>query len=111
LPTGRPLQLSRYLSTRSGGHIDVICHTVHSDPMQSRDTARRRAILDAALSCFLQYGFAKTSIDDIAKRANLSRPLLYLKYKNKEDIFGAVYDDVFNSRYPLAAQILAGRGS
>ena len=36
--------------------------------MESRDLARRRAILDAALSCFLQYGFAKTSLDDIAKR-------------------------------------------
>ena len=79
--------------------------------MESRDAARRRAILDAARSCFLQFGFAKTSLDDIAKRANLSRPLLYRKYKNKEDIFGAVYDDVFDSRYPLAEQALAGRGS
>ena len=76
-----------------------------------RDGARRRAILDAALSCFLQFGYAKTSLDDIAKRANLSRPLLYRKYRNKEDIFGAVYDDVFDSRYPLAKEALEGRGS
>ena len=76
-----------------------------------RDGARRRAILDAARSCFLQFGFSKTSLDDIAKRANLSRPLLYRKYKNKEDIFGAVYDDVFDSRYPLAKAALDGRGS
>jgi len=76
-----------------------------------RDGARRRAILDAALACFLQFGFAKTSLDDIAKRANLSRPLLYRKYKNKEDIFGAVYDDVFDARYPRAKEALDGRGS
>lgn len=76
-----------------------------------RDAARRRTILDAARACFLQFGFAKTSLDDIARRANLSRPLLYRKFKNKEDIFGAVYDDVFDSRYPLAAEVLAGRGS
>ncbi len=76
-----------------------------------RDAERRRAILDAALACFLQFGFAKTSLDDIARRANLSRPLLYKKYKNKEDIFGAVYDDVFDRRYPLAAQVMAARGS
>ncbi len=76
-----------------------------------RDGARRRAILDAALSCFLQFGFTKTSLDDIAKRANLSRPLLYRKYRNKEDIFGACYDDVFDSRYPLAKEVLEGRGS
>ena len=59
----------------------------------------------------LQFGYAKTSLDDIAKRANLSRPLLYRKYKNKEDIYGAVYDDVFEARYPIAEEILAGRGS
>ncbi|HWU89405.1 MAG TPA: TetR/AcrR family transcriptional regulator [Kofleriaceae bacterium] len=76
-----------------------------------RDAERRREILDAALACFVQFGYAKTSLDDIARRANLSRPLLYRKYKNKEDIYGAVYDDVFETRYPIAEQVLAGRGS
>jgi AcrR family transcriptional regulator len=77
----------------------------------SRDAERRRVILDAALACFVQFGYAKTSLDDIARRANLSRPLLYRKYKNKEAIYGAVYDDVYEARYPLAEQVLAGRGS
>ena len=45
---------------------------------------RRTAILAAALKCFLQFGYAKTSMDDVAKEANLSRPLIYLKFKNKE---------------------------
>jgi AcrR family transcriptional regulator len=76
-----------------------------------RDVERRRTILDAARACFLQFGYAKTSLDDIAKRANLSRPLLYRKYKNKEAIYGAVYDDVFDSRYPIAEAILAGKAS
>jgi AcrR family transcriptional regulator len=76
-----------------------------------RDAARRRTILDAALECFLQFGYSKTSLDDIAKRANLSRPLLYRKYKNKEAIFGAVYDDVFETRFAQAVDIAAGRGS
>lgn len=89
----------------------MFCQLIHSASVESRDTERRRTILDAARSCFLQFGFAKTSLDDIAKRANLSRPLLYRKYKNKEDIFGAVYDDVFDARYPLAEEVLAGRGS
>lgn len=75
------------------------------------DAERRRTILDAALSCFIQFGYAKTSLDDIARRARLSRPLLYRKYRNKEDIFGAVYDDVFESRYPAAEAILAGRAA
>jgi TetR/AcrR family transcriptional regulator, transcriptional repressor of aconitase len=76
-----------------------------------RDSQRRREIIAAAISCFLQFGYAKTSLDDIAKRANLSRPLLYRKFKNKEAIFAAVYDDVFESRFVKVDEILAARGS
>lgn len=79
--------------------------------MQDRDTQRRRVILDAALSCFLQYGYAKTSLDDIAQRAGISRPLLYRKFKNKEAIFGACYDDVFERLYPRCRAVLARKAS
>jgi len=75
------------------------------------DATRRRVLIDAARACFLQFGYAKTSLDDIARRANLSRPLIYRKFKNKEALFGAVYDDTFDARYPQAEQILAGRGA
>jgi AcrR family transcriptional regulator len=76
-----------------------------------RDAVRRRAILDAARSCFVQFGYAKTSIDDIATRARISRPLVYRKFKNKEDIYGAVFEDIFSARYPAAQAILRGRGT
>jgi AcrR family transcriptional regulator len=56
-------------------------------------------------------GYAKTSLDDIARRANLSRPLIYRKFKNKEALFGAVCDDTFDARYPEAEKVIAGRGS
>jgi TetR/AcrR family transcriptional regulator, transcriptional repressor of aconitase len=74
------------------------------------DATRRRVLIDAARACFLQFGYAKTSLDDIARRANLSRPLIYRKFKNKEALFAAVYDDTFDARYPQAEQVLAGRG-
>jgi TetR/AcrR family transcriptional regulator, transcriptional repressor of aconitase len=51
------------------------------------DEKRRTQILEAALYCFLTFGFAKTSMDDIAKRAGVSRPLIYLKFKNKDELF------------------------
>jgi AcrR family transcriptional regulator len=35
---------------------------------------RKRAILSAALKCFLQFGYAKTSMEDVAKEASISRP-------------------------------------
>lgn len=44
-------------------------------------------VLNAALMCFKQYGFKRTSMEDIAKAAEMSRPALYLAFKNKTDIF------------------------
>lgn len=44
-------------------------------------------ILKAAWGAFATYGFRKTSMDDIARAAGMSRAALYLHYRNKEDIF------------------------
>ncbi len=76
-----------------------------SERTENKQAVRRKAIIDAALECFLQYGFAKTSLDDIAKKAKLSRPLLYLLFKNKEELFvetlRAIYLDEINSARPV----------
>jgi AcrR family transcriptional regulator len=77
----------------------------------SRDTERRAAILTAARACFLRFGYAKTSLADIAKEARLSRPLLYLQFRSKEDIFSGVFEELFAERYPAVERILAERGS
>lgn len=65
---------------------------------------RREKILEAARWCFLNFGFAKTSLEDIAKRANLSRTLLYKLFKNKEDIFAAVFAHWLIARHPAAKE-------
>jgi AcrR family transcriptional regulator len=74
-----------------------------------KDADRRREILDAALACFLKFGYSKTSLDDIAKHAKLSRPLIYKRFPNKEAIFGAVYDDVFESLMPQVHEVVASK--
>lgn len=74
-----------------------------------RDAERRRVIIEAALACFLQFGYAKTSLEDIARRARLSRPLLYQKFANKDAIFAAAYEDVFAAQYPRAHAVLDER--
>ncbi|MDF1755639.1 MAG: TetR/AcrR family transcriptional regulator [Verrucomicrobiales bacterium] len=47
-------------------------------------------ILEAALEVFLRYGFKKATMADIAEKAEMSRPSLYLVFSNKEEIFRAV---------------------
>jgi AcrR family transcriptional regulator len=74
-----------------------------------RDAARRRVILDAARDCILKFGYAKSSLEDIAKQAAVSRPLIYRKFKSKEEIFGAVLEDLFETQYRAAEHALASR--
>ncbi len=48
---------------------------------------KREAVFEAAAEVFSQYGFRRTSMNDIAEAAGVSRPALYLMFENKEDIF------------------------
>ena len=50
-------------------------------------TARRQAIAAAATGVFLRYGFKKTSMDDLARAAGLSRQGLYLHFPTKDALF------------------------
>ncbi len=48
---------------------------------------KRLAVFNAAADVFSQYGFRRTSMNDIAEAAGVSRPALYLMFENKEDLF------------------------
>lgn len=73
--------------------------------------ARRASVLQAARWCFLHFGYGKTSLEDIAKRANLTRTLLYRLFENKEAIYLGVFQDWVETRYPAATQAAIGPGS
>lgn len=80
--------------------------------LTTEEAAERRAkVLGAARWCFLNFGFAKTSLEDIAKRANISRTLLYRTFKDKEDVYRAVFVDWLVSRHPDAKKAAKGAGS
>lgn len=42
------------------------------------------------MNAFAEKGFAATKVEDVAKRAGVSKGLLYLYFKTKEDLFKAV---------------------
>ena len=67
--------------------------TTETDPSvrwRRRKTARPVEILDAALACFAEHGFAATRLDDVAARAGITKGTLYLYFRSKEDLFKAV---------------------
>lgn len=57
---------------------------------ERRKDARPQELLAAALDLFVERGFAATRLEDVAKRAGVSKGTLYLYFNNKEDLFKAV---------------------
>lgn len=55
---------------------------------------RRQAFLTAALDEFFERGFAAARMDDIARRAGLSKGALYLYFESKEALFTALIDTI-----------------
>src|SRR5262245_52716272 len=55
-----------------------------------RKDARPGEIVSAALACFAERGFAASRLEDVAKRAGVTKGTLYLYFSNKEDLFKAV---------------------
>ncbi|MFV2084058.1 TetR/AcrR family transcriptional regulator [Micromonospora sp. LOL_021] len=55
-------------------------------------STRRDTIADAAIDVFIRYGFRKTSMDDLARAADISRQGLYLHFKTKDELFVAAVD-------------------
>jgi len=68
-------------------------------------TDRQEAILFAAFHAFATYGFKRTTMDDIAREAGLSRTALYLHFRNKEDLFRQLtrhyFADVLRALSPI----------
>ena len=57
---------------------------------ERRKDARPQELLAAALDLFVERGFASTRLEDVAKRAGVSKGTLYLYFTNKEELFKAV---------------------
>ena len=53
---------------------------------------REQQMLDAAVEMFSINGYHDTSMDAIAAKAEISKPMLYLYYGSKEELFGACLD-------------------
>ncbi len=55
-----------------------------------RAEARPDEVLDAALELFMENGFAATRVEDIARRAGLSKGTVYLYFPSKEAVLEAL---------------------
>ena len=67
-------------------------HRRGSGGRPTREEAVRRdaRLLDAATTLFMERGFDGTSIDAVAEAAGVSKPTVYVRYRDKRDLFAAV---------------------
>lgn len=52
---------------------------------------RQAELLEIAVTVFAERGYQATTMDEIAERAGVSKGMLYIYFKNKEALFGAVF--------------------
>jgi AcrR family transcriptional regulator len=56
---------------------------------EQNSSDRRNQILMAAIKVFSEQGFAATRVDDVAALVGISKPAVYLYFRNKEELFKA----------------------
>jgi AcrR family transcriptional regulator len=62
-----------------------------NNPADPADPATR-AILDAAVVEFEQHGFRRVALDDVARRAGVSRTTIYRRFAGRDELVAAVID-------------------
>lgn len=60
---------------------------------------RRAQILEAAIAVFARLGFQQSRMEDIAHQAGLSKGALYLYYKSKDAVIGALLKYFFTQEF------------
>jgi AcrR family transcriptional regulator len=71
---------------------------------------KRERIMDCALAVVLRYGFQRATMEDVAKEAGISRPALYLLFKNKTEIYRALAETIMGKALAAARAALSDEG-
>ena len=84
----------------------------HQEPRWRRlPEERPRQIIDAALEVFGERGLGAARLEDIAKRAGLSKGTIYLYFPNKEELFREVVRSVIVARLERAEHEVGERSA
>ncbi|TQS43031.1 TetR/AcrR family transcriptional regulator [Cryptosporangium phraense] len=70
-------------------------------------TDRQAHVLEIALATFARYGYRKTSMDDVARAADISRPGLYFLWASKQSLFRAAVVHALDGDLAAVERILA----
>lgn len=80
-------------------------------PAPKDEDLKRSRVLDGAMRVFLSYGYKRVTMDDIAQAADMSRPALYLVFRNKADIYRAIGQRMFDMAAGAIDDVMRGGGT
>ena len=72
--------------------------------------ATRQALVDGAVELFTERGYSGTSLDEIAKRARVTKGALYHHFSGKQALFEAAFDAVETRVMGHLGEIVTGPG-
>jgi AcrR family transcriptional regulator len=70
----------------------------------------RHALVDSAVDLFTKRGYAATSLDEVAKRARVTKGALYHHFSGKQALFEAAFDAVESTVIKRLTEIVVGPG-
>lgn len=73
---------------------------------QRRKEDRPQEIAEAAFEAFAEHGYAQTRVEDVASRAGVSKGLMYLYFRTKEELFKAVIRNVVTRRVDALIRVV-----
>ncbi|MGM9346690.1 TetR family transcriptional regulator [Streptomyces salinarius] len=79
-------------------------------PSTVADTGRRTAVLESAMATFARFGYRKTTMEEVARAARISRPGLYFLFSSKETLFRAAVGQALERDITAVEQVLADSG-
>ncbi|WP_158887888.1 TetR/AcrR family transcriptional regulator [Amycolatopsis anabasis] len=71
----------------------------------------RSALVDSAVELFTKRGYAGTSLDEVAKRARVTKGALYHHFSGKQALFEAAFDAVETQVFDRLTKIMGGPGT
>lgn len=78
------------------------------DGFQKRTLKKRKAILEASLSLFNQYGYKNVTISQISKQANVSLETIYNYFESKENLKNELLQQIIDEYCSFAQNIFNG---
>ncbi|OBK35302.1 TetR family transcriptional regulator [Mycobacterium sp. 1245111.1] len=75
------------------------------------ESDRRDQILEAANQCFTQLGIQRTSVQDVARMANLSRGTVYRYFEDRNVLIEAAIEFGAQKFYQLVAEAMADKST